>query len=69
MCGVKDKECATCYCGDGCLASMREDFWMKATKQQLIDRLDNGKYKNYTDLMKIKLKEWYDYVYESVPNT
>lgn len=57
MCGVKDKPCCTCYCGDGgCLASMREDFYMPATKEQVEKRLKNGSYCEYVDVMKEYLK-------------
>lgn len=58
MCGLDNKLCATCYCGGGgCLAAMREDYWMPATKQQLIERLDNNNYKN-------NRKEMIDFLFE-----
>lgn len=57
MCGTKDKLCCTCFCGDGeCLASMREDFYMPATKKQIRERLENGSYPEYRDVMKTYLK-------------
>lgn len=57
MCGTKDKPCCTCFCGDGgCLASMREDFYMPATEEQVRKRLDNGSYPEYRDIMKEYVK-------------
>lgn len=57
MCGTNDKPCCTCYCGDGgCLASMREDFYMSATKEQVQKRLENGSYPEYRDVMEKYLK-------------
>ena len=57
MCGTNDKPCCTCYCGDGrCLASMREDFYMPATEEQVRERLENGSYPEYRDVMKTYLK-------------
>lgn len=52
MCGTKDKPCCTCFCGDGgCLASMREDFYIPATEEQVRERLENGSYPEYLDDM------------------
>ena len=57
MCGTKDKPCCTCFCGDGgCLASMREDFYMPATEEQVRKRLDNGSYPECRDVMKEYVK-------------
>ena len=57
MCRTNDKPCCTCYCGDGgCLASMREDFYMPATEEQVRKRLENGSYPEYRDVMKTYLK-------------
>ena len=57
MCGTKDKPCCTCFCGDGgCLASMREDFYIPATEEQVRERLENGSYPEYLDVMKTYLK-------------
>lgn len=57
MCGTNYKPCCTCYCGDGgCLASMREDFYMPATEEQVRKRLENGSYPEYRDVMKTYLK-------------
>ena len=52
MCGTKDKPCCTCFCGDGgCLASMREDFYMPSTEEQVRKRLEDGSYPEYRDDM------------------
>jgi len=58
MCGRGNKLCAICYCSDGeCLAAMREDYWMPATEQQLIERLNNNRYKQ-------NRKEMIDFLFE-----
>ena len=57
MCGTNDKPCCTCYCGDGgCIASMREDFYIPVTEEQVRERLKNGSYPEYQDVMKTYLK-------------
>lgn len=65
MCGITGKECAICYCSGGCIAAMLDDYWQKATKEQLIERIRNGEYKDYIKLMIKALKEWYDIDYDS----
>ena len=58
--GFEGKECAICYYADGgCVASMKDDYFLPATPTQLISRLRNGKYKNDRDLMITKLKVMY----------
>ena len=45
ICGTKGKECGICYCADGnCIASMHEDLYMPATKEQVQKRLEDGRY-------------------------
>lgn len=45
ICGTKGKECGICYCADGnCIASMNEDLYMPATKEQVMKRIDEGRY-------------------------
>ena len=45
VCGIKGKECGTCYCADGtCIAFMHEDLYMPATREQVQRRLDEGRY-------------------------
>lgn len=64
MCGYGNKLCATCYRGNGgCLAAMHEDYWIPATKQQLIERLDNNNYKNNRKEMICFLFEKYGELY------
>ena len=61
MCGVGDKECAICFFGDGyCVAGMLDDYWQKATEEQLTKRIEQGEYKKYTQLMIEALKNWYN---------
>ena len=61
MCGTGDKECAICFFGDGgCVAAMLDDYWQKATEEQLTKRIEQGKYKDYTQLMIEAVKNWYN---------
>ena len=58
------KDCAICYYGDGgCLAGMRDDDFVSAEKEQLIQRLDNGNFPSYRVQMKTTLltDHLYDY--------
>ena len=57
-------DCAICYHGDGgCLAGMRDDDFVPAEKEQLIQRLDNGNFPSYRQQMKTALltDHLYDY--------
>lgn len=63
-CGFDGKECAICGCGGGCVASMRDDYYYPATKEQIIQRLDEGKYPDYRQLMIDTLKNRFGYEYE-----
>lgn len=57
-------DCAICYYGDGgCLAGMRDDDFVPAEKEQLIQRLDNGNFSSYRQQMKTTLltDHLYDY--------
>ena len=64
ICGVGDKHCAICGSGDGgCLATMREDFFFLASERQLVERLNEGKYPNYKQLMIDTLKRSYNHEY------
>ncbi len=62
-CGIGDKECAICVCGDGCLASMHEDFFALASERQLVERLNEGRYPNYRQLMIDTLKKHFSHEY------
>lgn len=64
ICGVGDKECAICSSGDGgCLATMREDLFSLASERQLVERLNEGKYPDYKQLMIDTLKRIYNHEY------
>lgn len=54
-------ECCVCGCGHGCAAGHGDDDFYRATKEQIIYRLDNGEYRNDTNEMIKALKDWYDY--------
>lgn len=45
-------DCAICALSGGCLASMRDDDFIIASKEQLIERLDNHEYEGYRKQMK-----------------
>jgi hypothetical protein len=44
-------ECCVCACGNGCLAGHGDDDFFPASNQQIIERLNNGKYTNYRQTM------------------
>ena len=52
-------DCEICGIGPGCLCTLREcpDYYFPASKEQVIDRLANGLYKNHRDNMKKYLKD------------
>lgn len=57
-------ECCVCACSVGCLAGHGDDDFFPASKDQIIDRLDNGRYKDHTEYMKNYLKTYYNYDYD-----
>lgn len=57
-------ECCICTCGDGCLAGNGDDYSGYAEKEQVIRRLDNGRYRNYTKMMKQYLLNYFNYDYD-----
>lgn len=57
-------ECCLCACGGGCLAGNGDDDFLPASKEQIIERLDKGEYKDYTQMMKDHLKHQFGYDYE-----
>lgn len=57
-------ECCICACGDACLAGHGDDDFSLASKEQIVERLDNGQYKSYTDIMIGVLKHRYGYNYK-----
>lgn len=63
-CGAFDKSCGICGNGDGgCLASMAEDLFTPATKEQIIERLNNNRYTGDRNIMIATLKEKFNYDY------
>ena len=51
MCGAFEKACGICGNAGGCLAAMYEDFYIPATREQVIKRLLNGEYPYDTKIM------------------
>lgn len=62
-CGFEGKECAICGAGNGCVAAMNDDYFFPATKEDLVERLDTGKYPAYRDLMIKTLKDRFGFEY------
>lgn len=56
-------ECCVCACGDGCLAGHGDDDYSLASKEQIIERLDKGRYPSYTKTMINTLENVYGYKY------
>lgn len=58
-CGFGDKTCGICGNAGFCLASMNDDYFIPATKEQVEKRLAEGKYKCDKEIMEeyIKIKE------------
>lgn len=57
-------ECCVCGCGGFCLAGHGDDDFCLASKERIIENLDNGKYPSYTDYMINTLKNVYGYEYK-----
>ena len=57
--------CCICSAGGACLAGIGDDDYFPATKEQVIERLDNHKYYLHRDEMIQYLKERFDYDYEA----
>jgi hypothetical protein len=56
-------ECAVCNAEGGCLAGHGDDDFSPATKEQLINRLNNNKYPSYRQLMIDTLKRSFNVIY------
>ena len=65
ICGGQDKPCATCALAGGCLAGLRDDDYIPARKEQVIERLDAGRYTDYHRAMKEYLLRNYLYNYDT----
>lgn len=64
MCGGEGKECAICRFGDdNCLTAMYEDNFCLATKNQIIERLNNNRYPCYRQVMINALNTKFNHVY------
>lgn len=52
-------DCEICGIGPGCLCAVREcsSYYHPASKEQVLDRLNKGLYKNHRDNMKKYLKD------------
>ncbi len=59
-------ECCVCNCGRFCIAGHGDDNFSLASKNHIIENLDNGKYPSYTDYMIKTLKNVYGYEYNKV---
>lgn len=57
-------ECCVCFCAGDCIAGHNDDFFILASKNEIISRLNKGRFKRYTDYMKQILKDIYDYDYD-----
>lgn len=57
-------QCALCACGGGCAAGHGDDDYYPASKEQLINRLDNYEYGGYRSLMIDTLKQKFNYIYQ-----
>ena len=57
-------DCAICALSGGCFAGMRDDDFIIASKEQLIERLDNHEYERYRKQMKETLIKEYLYDYD-----
>lgn len=58
-------ECYSCALAGGCLAGHDDDDYTPATKEQVIERLDNNEYSRYRDRMINYLKYNFNYDYEN----
>lgn len=57
-------DCDICALAGGCLASMRDDDFILASKEQIIERLDNHQYESKRKHMKETLIREYLYDYD-----
>ena len=52
MCGTGNRTCGICAHAGSCLASMHEDYFCLASKQEVQKRLEEGRYAMDTLIMK-----------------
>lgn len=57
-------ECCVCACGGCCLAGHGDDDFSPASKEKIIENLDNNKYQYHRKYMIDYLLEHYNYKYQ-----
>ncbi len=57
-------ECCICACGNLCLAGHGDDDFTIASKEEIIKRLDEGRYPSWREYMIEHLLKRYGYKYE-----
>ena len=57
-------ECCVCSHGDFCLAGHGDDDFSPASKEKIIENLDEGRYPSYTEYMIKHLANRYGYIYD-----
>lgn len=57
-------ECCVCACGGCCLAGHGDDDFYPASKEKIIENLDNRRYESYREYMINYLKEKYEFDYQ-----
>lgn len=60
--------CCVCALGNFCLAGHGDDDFILASKEQIIDNLNSGRYSTWRGEMIRVLREKYDYDYEENHN-
>lgn len=63
MCSACGGDCCVCGCGGGCIAGHGDNYYRPASKEQVIARLDNGRYPDFRDDMIKYLKDNFGYDY------
>lgn len=58
-------ECCVCANGGACLTRHSDDDFSPASKEQIIENLDKGRYPYYTGYMIQYLASEFDYVYDN----
>lgn len=58
-------ECCICLNGDFCLAGHGDDWFEPAEMEQVIARLNKGKYADYRTDMVLYLHQRYDYIWQA----
>lgn len=57
-------ECCVCMFDIGCVAGSGDDYFTPASKEQIIERLNKGKYPHYYDYMTSYLKIVFEFEYK-----